>query len=68
MRFELTAPTLARLCSTPELRPLYNFSSDLYSTPLSLFMDVLQGLDRLIGYLILPILLVFFGCKYHLLL
>ena len=22
MRFELTTPTLARLCSTPELRPL----------------------------------------------
>ena len=24
MRFELTTPTLARLCSTPELRPLAN--------------------------------------------
>ena len=24
MRFELTTPTLARLCSTPELRPLIN--------------------------------------------
>jgi hypothetical protein len=24
MRFELTTPTLARLCSTPELRPLDN--------------------------------------------
>ena len=26
MRFELTTPTLARLCSTPELRPLEQFS------------------------------------------
>ncbi len=26
MRFELTTPTLARLCSTPELRPL-NFDA-----------------------------------------
>ena len=32
MRFELTTPTLARLCSTPELRPLnrvYDPSSNL---------------------------------------
>ena len=27
MRFELTTPTLARLCSTPELRPLKNIAS-----------------------------------------
>ncbi len=26
MRFELTTPTLARLCSTPELRPLMGTS------------------------------------------
>jgi hypothetical protein len=26
MRFELTTPTLARLCSTPELRPLITMS------------------------------------------
>ena len=28
MRFELTTPTLARLCSTPELRPHHRFSGE----------------------------------------
>ena len=38
MRFELTTPTLARLCSTPELRPHHRWlllNSDAIYAPLS---------------------------------
>ena len=28
MRFELTTPTLARLCSTPELRPRHRMAAE----------------------------------------
>ncbi len=38
MRFELTTPTLARLCSTPELRPHHRWlllNSEAIYAPLS---------------------------------